>query len=365
MSVVIYRPHRRRRTVAVALVLAVAAAAALAGAPSVAAQTSPAPTTTTPAAPPAPPDPQLLAAAIELVAHQHPPRPGRRPRWPPTRPSSPRCRPPTPTIDQQQAATKVQIDQLQAELAGRAAQVYEQQANVTARCCRSSTPSRSRSVSSTPNAASVDDTRQLAQLNAAEAQLDQERGPGRRARVRASPPTSRTSRRPRPASRPPRPATSRSSPRPAASRSWGRLGSPARRSRAGSARPARSRTSPTTPRSTARRRCTSSEGDAEGVAGDVAFAQAVLETGSFGHALDNNYSGIGACDSCTSEIAFPTPLDGVRAQIQLLKSYADPSSTRGGARQTRPSRRCSAPAARRRRRRTTRSRTRARRRRGT
>jgi len=42
------------------------------------------------------------------------------------------------------------------------------------------------------------------------------------------------------------------------------------------------------------------------VRGDLAFAQAVLETGSFGHALDNNYSGIGACDSCTSEFLFPT-----------------------------------------------------------
>ncbi len=68
------------------------------------------------------------------------------------------------------------------------------------------------------------------------------------------------------------------------------------------------------------------EGAAEHVAGDVAFAQAIIETGSFGHALDNNFSGIGACDSCTSEIAFPTPRDGVRAQIQLLKSYADPDS---------------------------------------
>lgn len=68
------------------------------------------------------------------------------------------------------------------------------------------------------------------------------------------------------------------------------------------------------------------EGDAYDVAGDLAFAQAVLETGSFGHALDNNFSGIGACDSCTSEIAFPSPLDGVRAQIQLLRSYADPGS---------------------------------------
>lgn len=68
------------------------------------------------------------------------------------------------------------------------------------------------------------------------------------------------------------------------------------------------------------------EGKAEHVRGDIAFAQSILETGSFGHALDNNYGGIGACDSCNGEIAFPTPRDGVRGQIQMLKNYADPAS---------------------------------------
>ena len=68
------------------------------------------------------------------------------------------------------------------------------------------------------------------------------------------------------------------------------------------------------------------EGAAEHVRGDIAFAQAILETGSFGHATDNNYGGIGACDSCNGEIAFPTPRDGVRGQIQMLKNYADPES---------------------------------------
>jgi len=68
------------------------------------------------------------------------------------------------------------------------------------------------------------------------------------------------------------------------------------------------------------------EGNAEYVKGDVAFAQAVLETGFFRSALDNNYSGIGACDTCSGEIAFPTPRDGVRAQIQHLRNYADPGS---------------------------------------
>jgi Mannosyl-glycoprotein endo-beta-N-acetylglucosaminidase len=68
------------------------------------------------------------------------------------------------------------------------------------------------------------------------------------------------------------------------------------------------------------------EGNAEFVRGDAAFAQAVLETGFFRSALDNNYAGIGACDSCTGEIAFPTPRDGVRAQIQHLRNYSDPGS---------------------------------------
>lgn len=66
------------------------------------------------------------------------------------------------------------------------------------------------------------------------------------------------------------------------------------------------------------------EGEAEGLRGDVAFAQAILETGSFTN-LDtidhNNFAGIGHCDSCPSGWHFDTPQLGVRAQIQLLKSY--------------------------------------------
>lgn len=69
------------------------------------------------------------------------------------------------------------------------------------------------------------------------------------------------------------------------------------------------------------------EGTAEHVRADVAFAQSVLETGSFGHTNGNNYAGIGNCDSCGGVgIAFPSPRDGVRAQIQHLKNYADPTS---------------------------------------
>jgi hypothetical protein len=75
-----------------------------------------------------------------------------------------------------------------------------------------------------------------------------------------------------------------------------------------------------------------SEGEAEGVRGDVAFAQSILETGAFtfpGHGLlvptDNNFAGIDACDSCTHGDLFPTAQLGVRAQIQLLRVYADPT----------------------------------------
>jgi hypothetical protein len=77
-----------------------------------------------------------------------------------------------------------------------------------------------------------------------------------------------------------------------------------------------------------------SEGNAEGVRGDVAFAQSVLETGAFmypGHGLvlptDNNFAGINACDSCKHGDAFASALLGVRAQIQLLRVYADPTLT--------------------------------------
>jgi hypothetical protein len=68
-----------------------------------------------------------------------------------------------------------------------------------------------------------------------------------------------------------------------------------------------------------------SEGDAEGVRGDVAFAQAMVETGAFTSPLTrhNNYAGIGACDSCATGFDFGTPQLGVRAQVQLLHAYAD------------------------------------------
>jgi uncharacterized protein YlxW (UPF0749 family) len=65
------------------------------------------------------------------------------------------------------------------------------------------------------------------------------------------------------------------------------------------------------------------EGTAENVRGDVAFAQANIETGGFSAGgTDNNFSGLGACGGCGGQNRFPTALDGIRAQIQLLKAYA-------------------------------------------
>ncbi len=69
------------------------------------------------------------------------------------------------------------------------------------------------------------------------------------------------------------------------------------------------------------------EGADEHVRGDFAFAQAIVETGGFSSAPNNNYAGMGWCDTCTRGTSFPTPRDGVRAQIQLLEDYADPTSS--------------------------------------
>ncbi len=69
------------------------------------------------------------------------------------------------------------------------------------------------------------------------------------------------------------------------------------------------------------------EGAAENVRGDMAFAQAYIETGGFSAGgRDNNFSGLGACDGCSGERQFPTARDGVRAQIQHLRNYADRNS---------------------------------------
>jgi Mannosyl-glycoprotein endo-beta-N-acetylglucosaminidase len=73
------------------------------------------------------------------------------------------------------------------------------------------------------------------------------------------------------------------------------------------------------------------EGAAQGVRGDIAFAQAMLETGylRFGGQVepaDHNFGGIGACDSCRRGLRFPDPETGIRAHIQHLWAYASPTA---------------------------------------
>jgi hypothetical protein len=72
-----------------------------------------------------------------------------------------------------------------------------------------------------------------------------------------------------------------------------------------------------------------SAGRTEGVRADLAFAQSIIETGyfsfpSFGQVTptDNNFAGIGACDSCSHGMAWPDAQTGVAAQLQLLHAYA-------------------------------------------
>ena len=83
------------------------------------------------------------------------------------------------------------------------------------------------------------------------------------------------------------------------------------------------------------------EGQRAGVRGDIAFAQSVLETAWFSfpdagyiRAGYNNFAGIGAfgpglpCGAPTSNVkCWATAQLGVRAQMQLLRRYADPNST--------------------------------------
>ena len=78
------------------------------------------------------------------------------------------------------------------------------------------------------------------------------------------------------------------------------------------------------------------EGAAEGVSGDIAFVQAILETAWFRYpdtgqvrASYNNFGGMGACDGGTCTVAkFPDARTGVRAQIQHLRAYSDPTVTK-------------------------------------
>ena len=71
-----------------------------------------------------------------------------------------------------------------------------------------------------------------------------------------------------------------------------------------------------------------SEGKAEGVRGDIAFAQSCLETGNFafsGSAVtlsQNNFCGMGVTGGGVKGNSFDTPQLGIRAQVQHLKAYA-------------------------------------------
>ena len=76
-----------------------------------------------------------------------------------------------------------------------------------------------------------------------------------------------------------------------------------------------------------------SEGSRAGVRGDIAFAQSILETRWFNFPAggmltpaQNNFAGIGACDSCVTGMTFASVELGVRAQMQQLRRYADPTS---------------------------------------
>ena len=69
------------------------------------------------------------------------------------------------------------------------------------------------------------------------------------------------------------------------------------------------------------------EGEREGIRGDIALAQAMKETGFFAYGGDvsptqNNYCGLGATGSHEKGASFPSAEIGVRAHIQHLKAYA-------------------------------------------
>ena len=78
-----------------------------------------------------------------------------------------------------------------------------------------------------------------------------------------------------------------------------------------------------------------SEGAAEGVRGDIAFAQSCLETGNFGFAgsavtlEQNNFCGMGVTANGMKGNSFSTAQLGIRAQVQHLKAYASTEPLKG------------------------------------
>lgn len=74
-----------------------------------------------------------------------------------------------------------------------------------------------------------------------------------------------------------------------------------------------------------------SEGQTEGIAGDIAFAQSCVETGLFAFPQEtcavklsqNNFAMMGVTSTFAQGESFATPQIGIRAQIQHLKAYAN------------------------------------------
>lgn len=74
-----------------------------------------------------------------------------------------------------------------------------------------------------------------------------------------------------------------------------------------------------------------SEGQTEGIAGDIAFAQSCIETGNFAFPGEtcavtlgqNNFAMMGVTATFAKGESFATPQVGIRAQIQHLKAYAN------------------------------------------
>ena len=72
------------------------------------------------------------------------------------------------------------------------------------------------------------------------------------------------------------------------------------------------------------------EGNRYQVRGDIAFAQAIIETSWFNypdcdgclvHPDSHNYAGIGACETCGNGYGFSTPLAGVRARSSCSATW--------------------------------------------
>lgn len=72
-----------------------------------------------------------------------------------------------------------------------------------------------------------------------------------------------------------------------------------------------------------------------GIRGDLAFCQAIKETGAwrFGgqvHRSQNNFAGLGATNDGAEGASFATPADGIEAQMQHLFAYATTGNLPGG-----------------------------------